>query len=70
MKKQVIRKLLISALSVSVLASNVYPVSAAVPKDGMTDASQTAEAGAEGYEKWQKEWETTQKDWTQISLTP
>lgn len=70
MKKQVIRKLLISALSVSVLASNVYPVSAAVPKDGMTDASQTAEAGAEGYEKWQKEWETIQKDWTQISLTP
>lgn len=70
MKKVISKQMLAAVLSVSVLATNVSFAVAATPQDGMTNASETVDAGANGYAEWEKEWETIKNDWTQISLTP
>lgn len=70
MRKIKSKQILAAMLSISVLAANTGFASAATPQDGMTKASETADAGANGYAKWEKEWENIKNDWTQISLTP
>lgn len=70
MRKKFFTQTLAGVLTVSVLMANTVFSNAAIPKDGKTDATQTADAGADAYAKWDKEWETIKNDWTQISLTP
>lgn len=70
MRKKFLTQTLAGVLTVSVLMANTVFSNAAIPKDGKTDAAQTADAGADAYAKWDKEWETIKNDWTQISLTP
>ena len=58
-------------LTASVGVTPVMQSFAAPAADGMTKASQTAQAADGTYEKWEAEWNSSVKnDWTQISLTP
>lgn len=70
MRRKLWKTIAVCTLSWAVLVSNISPAKAAVPADGMTEAAKTAEAGADGYKKWESEWETIKNDWTQMSLTP
>lgn len=70
MRKILWKQIFAAALSISIIGSNVCSADAATPQDGMTDATQTADAGVNGYAKWEQKWESIKNDWTQISLTP
>lgn len=70
MKKRIWKQASAAVLSLSILTGGANLTNAAKPKDGMTEASTTADAGTNGYDKWKKSWEDIRDDWTQISLTP
>ena len=64
--------MMISALALTLSATNVAPVFASAAPDGKTNAvdiAQTMGTTAQ-WNRWEKEWETLKNDWTQISLSP
>lgn len=66
------KQMMISALALTLSATNVAPVFASAAPDGKTNAvdiAQTMGTTAQ-WNRWEKEWETLKNDWTQISLSP
>lgn len=66
------KQMMISALALTLSATNVAPVFASAAPDGKTNAvdiAQTMGTTAQ-WNCWEKEWETLKNDWTQISLSP
>lgn len=66
------KQMMISALTLTLSATNVAPVFASAAPDGKTNAvdiAQTMGTTAQ-WNRWEKEWETLKNDWTQISLSP
>lgn len=72
MKKIWTKRILAGTMATSILMSQSTSVFADVAPDGKTNAADLAGAmgKTDAWENWQKEWETLQTDWTQISLTP
>ena len=65
------KQMMISALALTLSATNVAPVFASAAPDGKTNAvdiAQTMGTTAQ-WNRWEKEWETLKNDWTQISLS-
>ena len=72
MKSNWRKQMMISALALTLSATNVAPVFASAAPDGKTNAvdiAQTMGTTAQ-WNRWEKEWETLKNDWTQISLSP
>lgn len=66
------KQMMISALALTLSATNVAPVFASAAPDGKTNAvdiAQTMGTTAQ-WNRWEKEWEILKNDWTQISLSP
>ena len=64
--------MMISALALTLSATNVAPVFASAAPDGKTNAADIAQTmgTTAQWNRWEKEWETLKNDWTQISLSP
>lgn len=64
--------MMISALALTLSATNVAPVFASAAPDGKTNAADIAQTmgTTTQWNCWEKEWETLKNDWTQISLSP
>lgn len=72
MKSNWRKQMMISALALTLSATNVAPAFASAAPDGKTNAvdiAQTMGTTAQ-WNRWEKEWETLKNDWTQISLSP
>ena len=72
MKSNWRKQMMISALALTLSATNVAPVFASAAPDGKTNAADIAQTmgTTTQWNRWQKEWETLKNDWTQISLSP
>lgn len=66
------KQMMISALALTLSATNVAPVFASTAPDGKTNAADIAQTmgTTAQWNRWEKEWETLKNDWTQISLSP
>lgn len=66
------KQMMISALALTLSATNVAPVFASAAPDGKTNAADIAQTmgTTAQWNRWEKEWETLKNDWTQISLSP
>lgn len=66
------KQMMISALALTLSATNVAPVFASAAPDGKTNAADIAQTmgTTAQWNHWEKEWETLKNDWTQISLSP
>lgn len=66
------KQMMISALALTISATNVAPVFASAAPDGKTNAADIAQTmgTTAQWDRWEKEWETLKNDWTQISLSP
>ena len=66
------KQMMISALALTLSATNVAPVFASAAPDGKTNAADIAQTmgTTTQWNCWEKEWETLKNDWTQISLSP
>ena len=66
------KQMMISALALTLSATNVAPVFASAAPDGKTNAADIAQTmgTTAQWDRWEKEWETLKNDWTQISLSP
>ena len=66
------KQMMISALALTLSATNVAPVFASAAPDGQTNAADIAQTmgTTAQWNRWEKEWETLKNDWTQISLSP
>lgn len=66
------KQMMISALALTLSATNVAPVFASAAPDGKTSAADIAQTmgTTAQWNRWEKEWETLKNDWTQISLSP
>lgn len=72
MKSNWRKQMMISALALTLSATNVAPVFASAAPDGKTNAADIAQTmgTTTQWNCWEKEWETLKNDWTQISLSP
>lgn len=72
MKSNWRKQMMISALALTLSATNVAPVFASAAPDGKTNAADIAQTmgTTAQWDRWEKEWETLKNDWTQISLSP
>ena len=72
MKSNWRKQMIISALALTLSATNVAPVFASAAPDGKTNAADIAQTmgTTTQWNCWEKEWETLKNDWTQISLSP
>ena len=72
MKSNWRKQMMISALALTLSATNVAPVFASAAPDGKTNAADIAQTmgTTAQWNRWEKEWETLKNDWTQISLSP
>lgn len=72
MKSNWRKQMMISALALTISATNVAPVFASAAPDGKTNAADIAQTmgTTAQWDRWEKEWETLKNDWTQISLSP
>lgn len=72
MKSNWKKQMMISALALTLSATNVAPVFASAAPDGKTNAADIAQTmgTTTQWNCWEKEWETLKNDWTQISLSP
>lgn len=72
MKSNWRKQMMISALALTLSATNVVPVFASAAPDGKTNAADIAQTmgTTTQWNCWEKEWETLKNDWTQISLSP